>query len=201
MIQNERAGVDAVTMMMNSASYLAALTQRLASPELRLQSIGAFHDEFIAAGVSANFTPFHEGTIYAYLYLGILYTRENWRDVVPDKKLAFWSINPNRLVSRKKDFGLHYFVRRVRNSLGHGSFEMAIPPGTGLSELWTSVTITFTDVDPNNPRDKFEVELPLGQAIFLAKKLHEAAHKVASAKYGILDPSDFKGAFSLLPMG
>jgi hypothetical protein len=129
--------------------------------------------------------------LFAALYLAIVYARENWRNVMPAGSLADWGITPKRISAPKEPNPslLRYVIKRVRNSLAHGSPQIDIPAGTTAADLPSDVTVTFKDVNTRNPADTFELILTLHDAFLLAKKFHEAVFDHVTKKYAVEVPA------------
>jgi hypothetical protein len=174
-----------------SASLLEAFSVIAYSPSRDTLTVGQFYDEWQGTHASKRFRPFNEGVILSFMYLGILFTRENWPDVIPKDTLSTWGISPTRLIAPKEpNPDLHYLVRRIRNSLGHGSPLIHVPIGTTYETSATQITVTFKDKKIRDPTDTFETELTLGQALHLAKMIHKTATEALAKKYGIIPPSN-----------
>ena len=126
--------------------------------------------------------------ILGFLYW-LLFAKENWPDLVPNNDLSAWNISPVQLHAPKEPTPtLKYLVRRIRNALGHGAPKFRVPPGTTPEMMATAVTITFNDVNPRDNSDTFEVELKLGDALHLAKMLHETVLLDVARRYQITPP-------------
>ena len=186
----EQRGIDAITHGMLSASLLEALNVILLSEKRDQMTVGEFYDWWARSHQSARFTPFNEGVVLAFLYLGVLFARENWKELVPDDELSSWKLSPVRLVVPKKPRPkLKYFVRRIRNSLAHGSPTIHVPQDTSQEELASAITITFRDVNQKNASDTFDAELTLQDAFHLAKMLHLTFHTEIANRYQVAPPS------------
>jgi hypothetical protein len=137
-------------------------------------TIGQFYDGVSGDSSSQRFRPLNEGVLLAFMYLGILFPREKWSDLIPKSDLSLWSLTPRRLSFPKKPKpSLFDVVRRIRNSLGHASPTIDVPAETTATDMASQVTVTFRDKNTSDPGDTFEVKLCLGQALHLAKMLHK----------------------------
>lgn len=174
MVTDEHRAADFVTHGMLSVSLLELLTRAVYSGQCDTMTIKQFYDSFQQTHQSQRFRPFNEGVLLAFMYLGVLFVKENWSDLIPKADLSIWGISPRRLFSPKKpNPSLFDLVRRVRNSLGHGSPTIVVPSGTTPTNIASQVTVAFRDENPCDPADVFEVELSLEQALHVAKMLHK----------------------------
>ena len=140
--QDEKYAIDYITHGLLSASLLGALMDELVAGTEDNITLGEFYRRWSQQHQSERFQPFNEGVALAFMYLGILFARENWPDLVPEDDLSTWNITPLRLVSPKEPQPkLHYFVRRLRNALGHGTPTIHVPAGTTPENVGSSVTI------------------------------------------------------------
>jgi hypothetical protein len=129
------------------------------------------------------------------MYVGILYAKENRFDLIPDvdlgaKGASSWGLQSARVVaSREPHPSLRYVVRRIRNSLGHGSPAINVPAsGVTRQNMMPLVTVTFRDVNQRDPGDTFEAEAKLEQIFELIKNLQGQVHQHVRTKYGIAPP-------------
>ena len=131
------------------------------------------------------------GVLLSYMYLAILFTKENWFKVIPDVELSAWNITPVKLdIPQQPAPKLCYFVRRLRNALGHGSLDIHVPPGIKPQDFASRVTVTFRDRNTAKGKeaDTFEAELSLEHVMHIARKFHELVLNDASKRYGQTPP-------------
>jgi hypothetical protein len=186
--ENEKYAVDYMTHGMLSASLLEQLTEVAYSGKRDTMTIGEFCDSFNTMHHSQRFRPFNEGVILGFLYW-VVFARANWPDLVPNDDLSTWQVFPVRLVAPKEPKPkLRYFVRRLRNALGHGAPTFHVPSETTPASMATAVTITFNDVDPRDKADTFEAELTLKDAFQIAKMLHKTVVENVAKRHSVTPP-------------
>jgi hypothetical protein len=189
---NEQAAVDYMTHAMLSASLLLELSAKVYSEEGNRVTIRQFYDGFNQTHASNRFRPFNEGVILGLLNW-IMFAKENWYDLVLNDDFSTWGINPSRFDvpnPNPKDSGntrtLQYFVRRLRNALGHGNVSVKVPLGAKLATMMTDITISFHDV---SKADTFDVELTLEEAYNVARNLHKIIHTDVAQRHGVTPPA------------
>ena len=194
--QLERDAVDLITNCMYSVGFLHDIGDAIFSGNRDSLTVGKFYDGwFNATGRAQPVVPFNPGIVLAHMYVGILFAKENWFDLIPDVDLAAtsassWGLLGARVVAaREPRPNLRYVVRRIRNSLGHGSPAISVP-SSGLSRqnMMSVVSVTFRDVNQRDPGDTFEAEAKLDQVFVLIKKFQEDVHQHVRTKYGVLSP-------------
>src|SRR5262249_50213090 len=127
---SEAEAVDSMTHAMLSSSMLLAFSHIAFSERRDELTVGQFFDSFMKTHQSERFRPFNEGVIRGMLYW-LMFMKENWWDLVPEDDLAAWGIAPIRMViPRSPNPSLRYFVRRVRNAMGHSAPDITVPAGT-----------------------------------------------------------------------
>jgi hypothetical protein len=187
--EDERFAVDYVTHGLLSASLLAQFVQLLYSDKRDTMTIGQFYDRFSATHQSRRFRPFNEGVVLSFMYLGLLFARENWPDLVPDDALPRWNILPVRLaIGKCPQPTLKYLVRRLRNSLVHGTPTITVPVGTTTENMAKAVTLTFKDTNPKDTADTFEAELTMEDTFHIAKMLHSTVVADVADRYEVTTP-------------
>ena len=86
---SEKDAIDAVTNTMFSLDFLNEITKVIFSPNGNKVSVGQFYDMWVqSSGAPEDKVPFNLGVFVAYLYCGLLVTRENWYDLLPDTELS-----------------------------------------------------------------------------------------------------------------
>ena len=118
----------------------------------------------------------------AYLYVGVLFAKENWFDLIPDELLeasaADWGLREaNVSAPEEPKPTLRYTVRRLRNSLGHGRPVPTIPGNIKREEMLDKVTFSFHDVNMHKPKDTFDVVLNLRQLSTFVTKFQSTVHQ------------------------
>lgn len=190
--QVERDGVDLLTHAMFSLDFLRAISDSIFSARRNDLAVGRFYDAWLkGTGRTEDLIPFSPGIILGYMYVGILFAKENWFDLLPDIDSVAagteWGLEGLRVVAPKEvKPSLKYVVRRIRNALGHGRVVVNVP-GKGLSRenMLHAVTVTFQDENQRDPSDKFEAELSLDGIIRFVRKFQSVVHKHVRDKYRI----------------
>ncbi len=107
-LSEERDAVDRVTEAMYSLGFLQDITNFNFSADRDKLTVGQFYREWLKhSGAPGPVIPFSLGAILGYLYVGILFTKENWFDLVPEDaiqtadeawglKALLWSRRRNR---------------------------------------------------------------------------------------------------------
>ena len=181
--ESEKDAVDCITHCMYSVGFLKDISDVIFSPNRDRITVGQFYDRWLQArGKKEPVIPFSIGILLAHMYVGILFAKENWFDLVPDTGLttdATWGLSEAPVVAPKESSPtVKYVVRRIRNSLGHGTPEVNVPQsGLTRTNMLSVVTVTFRDVNVRNPGDTFQAELTLNQVITLVKKLQGEVHQ------------------------
>jgi len=159
-------------------------------PHRNAVTVGQFYDQWLKQTQrDQDLIPFNPGVILAYMYVGILFAKENWFDVLPDIDASVagpqWGLEKLRVAAPKEpNPSLKYVLRRIRNALGHGNLEVKIPE-TGLTRdnLFDVVMVKFWDQDQRDRTDTFEAEMPLNGIFRLVKQLQSVIHKEVRQKY------------------
>ncbi|MFC0772563.1 HEPN family nuclease [Terrimonas alba] len=183
----EKNTIDLVTGAMFSISFLDTITNALFNHEANTQSLIDFYNYWLkGTGAKDQKIPFSPGSFVGYLFCGLLITKENWSDLLPDQAISTldpdWGLSGvSGLPEDKADPKLSYVIRRVRNALGHTNFTMHVPTpeevNGDLSKIHTLTKFTFRDVDPKHPNNWFEVMLTMHQLELLIKKFQSIVHQ------------------------
>ncbi|MFM9848162.1 MAG: HEPN family nuclease [Hyphomicrobiaceae bacterium] len=181
-LAQERDAVDMVTDCMYSLDYLRVATDVIFSDKRNNVTVGRFYDEWLkATGSPRVIMPFNPGVLLAYLYVGILFAKEGWFDLLPADQIKdsdeAWGLKGASVSSPKEaNPTIRYAVRRMRNSLGHGHPIFFLPDGTKKEELFAKATFSFHDVNMRDQADTFDIALTLDQLASLVKKFQSVVH-------------------------
>jgi hypothetical protein len=183
-IEQERDAVDLVTECMYSVSFLQAISDLIFSEHRNKVAVGEFYDQWLKKTEAPRkaIIPLNPGIILAHLYVGILFSKENWFDLVPADGLTVshekWGLRDVKVHSPKEpNPTVRYAVRRIRNSLGHGHPIFSIPPGATKENFFARTSFSFHDVNMHDSSDTFDVTLTLDQLLKLVKKFQSTIHK------------------------
>ncbi len=192
--EKERDSVDLVTHTMLSLDFLRGITDLIFSPNRDAYTVGRFYDEwFKTTGRKDDLVPFNPGIILGYVYMGILFAKENWFDVLPNIGAVAagseWGLEGLRVAApREPKPSLKYVVRRIRNALGHGEVLVTVPSaGVTRENVLSGVIVTFRDENPQDPSDTFEAQLSLDGIARCIRKFHSVVHDHVRKKYGLDD--------------
>lgn len=178
--------IDLVTDAMYSISFLDSLNKVLFNPKTNNISLIDFYNSWMEVSEAIEpKMPFSLGIFTGYLYCGLLITKENWSELLPDSRIneisSDWGLDGiTPLVEGNQDLKLSYFIRRLRNSLGHSNFKIHVPRPeelTSLDQIHDLVEWTFYDVNPSDASDTFSVTLSMKRLEMLIKKFHSLAHQ------------------------
>lgn len=183
--EQEKNAVDMITDSMCSLDFLQGITNVIFSPNRDSMTVGQFYDEWLkASGIKEVKIPFSLGAIIGCLYCGILLAKENWYHLLPEKDITsidfpFKILKDSLSSPEVKKPTLKYAIRRMRNALGHGGFNIIVPKEDikDRSEIMTKVTIDFHDENPKNPKDTFDIKLSLMQLSDIIKMLQSNIHQ------------------------
>ncbi|HET7290223.1 MAG TPA: HEPN family nuclease [Thermodesulfobacteriota bacterium] len=113
-----------------------------------------------------------------YLYCGILLPKENWSELIPDIEIfkldSPWDLKDAKIDAPKmKKITLRQFVRRIRNSLGHGNVIFHVPEKiTDRNQKWAETTLEFSDINPRDSSDTFHAIISLDSLLKMVKQIH-----------------------------
>jgi hypothetical protein len=182
-LDQERDAVDHITECMFSVDFLKSISDAIFEHRSEL-TVGQFYDTWFKATGSTRkvLIPFNPGVVLALLYVGILFAKENWFDLVPDVELSksdpAWGLKNAAVTAPTiQNPTLRYTVRRLRNSLGHGTPVFSIPDNIAKAELFKKASFSFHDVNMRNASDTFDLTLTLDQLTMLVKHFQSAIHK------------------------
>jgi HEPN pEK499 p136 len=182
-LEEERDAVDVITDCMYSLGFLADVSNAIFSNVADNISIKRFYEDWLKQSQTPRVViPFNSGIILGYLYVGILFAKENWFDLVPldqvDVSDEAWGIRGAIIIAPKEPKPtVRYAVRRIRNSLGHGYPTLSLVGVTKTTELLERATFSFHDVNVRDSADTFDVTLTLGQLVMLVKKFQSTIHR------------------------
>ena len=187
-IEDEKDAIDHITNAMFSLDFLKFFTDSLANPSLNQKSIEYFYSFWLGNRNLPEFKiPFNPGIVLGYLYVGILYAKEGWYSLIPNKPLnesGEWGVS-NLTVSnpQEPDIRLNDFARRIRNALGHGRIKINIPRDGSFTpdNVEDTVSVTFNDVN-RDPSDTFEVTMKISELEKFIKQFQELIHRDVSSR-------------------
>lgn len=182
-LNEEKDAVDLVTDGMFSLDFLKSITDVIFSEQRNNITVGDFYDEWLrGSGASAHKIPFNLGAIVAYLYCGLVLTKELWEDLVPDEPVS--SVTSDWFLSKitfsapsQRNPSARDILRLIRNSLSHGSIGLNVPKDiSDRSQLMQRTSVRFQDANPRGPEDVFDAEANLDTLAHFIKKFHSEIH-------------------------
>lgn len=180
----ERDAVDHITDCMYAIDYLVDVSNYTFSDKNDTITLGQFyHAWFKRTGSTRRaIIPFNPGIFLGYLYVGILYAKENWLDLLPDDTLntadKAWGLSETTVSAPKEpNPTIKYVITRIRNSLAHGRPIMTLPAGMKPEELFTKITFSFHDINSYDSENTFDITLTLEQLSKLIRKYQSTIHK------------------------
>ncbi len=107
-----------------------------------------------------NHSFFNQYQMISSLYTYIVLPKETFFNSIPENTLTnslidAWGIN--KIIPSCE---LKYFIRRVRNAVSHGNIEFT-----------EKLEFTFTDINPKNKEDKFQIKLSGEQLLKFTRAL------------------------------
>ena len=192
----EKLAMDIITGSMYSTNLLKNFTVAIFDPNLKSLTIGELYEQWKKmCGFPEdynNYIPYSFGSIVGYLYCGILLSKEKWFDLLPEDKIdeanIEWGFSSATYSCPKKPSPtIRYAIRRMRNALGHGNILINVPKGIkrdkkDKDDFEKKITLKFHDVDPRNPGDTFDIEIPLLGLSAAIKKFHSITYKHVTSK-------------------
>ncbi len=175
-IKHEKDGVDLVTNAMYSLSFLQSINDHIFFEKSDTMTVGQFYNKWLKDITAIEpKVPFSLGAILGYLYIGILFTKEHWFDLLPDIEYSqvdtSWGISNTEYISPKNpNPTFKYVVRRIRNALGHGYVIIDTPKVLkDKGDRFTKVYLKFHDVNSRDADDTFDVRLSIEQLFKFVK--------------------------------
>ena len=182
-VEHERDAVDLITDCMYSLGYLQSISDATFSDEKNQVTVGQFYAEWLkASGCPRIIIPFNPGIFLAYLYVGILYAKENWFELLPNDAIEHcqddWGLRGAPINCPKQSSpSIRYAVRRIRNSLGHGHPTVSIPQDISKDQMFARISISFHDKSVRDASHTFDIVLTLDQLVRLVKKFQSVVHR------------------------
>ena len=195
-LDEEKDAVDLVTNCMFSLDFLKSISHVIFSEHRDKVSVGDFYDKWLRArGAKEYKIPFNPGAVVAYLYCGLVLTKELWYDLVSDEPISAvavdWSLSDITFSAPKKQSpSARYFLRRIRNSLAHGNIRVKVPKGLrDKSEIMQRVSVCFHDDNPRDPSDVFDAEATLYTLAQVIRRFQGEVHRNVRAKTVPVEPN------------
>ncbi len=192
----EQTIMDIVTGSIYSLNFLKNINKAIFDPNLQSLEVGSVFQQWQKmCGYPKGVNPYNFGPIIGNLYCGILLAKEQWFSLLPEEKLSEskpeWGFSNAKTYSPKNSSPtVKYTFRRIRNSLGHGSFIIDFPHNTKKNEhdsadFEKKLFLEFHDVNPRDPSDIFDIKISLLDLLTAIREFHKIAYKHVTQKYDI----------------
>jgi len=162
----EKNAIDNITTCMFSIGFLHEITTNILNSDKNKESLIDFYASWLKNRKANNLLPISPGIILGYLYVGIVYAKENWVDLIPDTPIqksghewSLYSYTPN--CPKEPNPTLKYVVRRIRNSLSHGYARTIVPSTKDQKEQFENIAMEFKDINQKDFNDTFIIEIKL----------------------------------------
>ena len=187
--KEEKNAVDYLRDAKLSISFLEVASRNIhLNPNSDKLSVRELFQRFVKeVGGSSQFVPLNPGILIAYLYMGFLFTKEVWFDLVPNTPMSQldenWGI-PGIDIRKCKhsDPPLKQVVRHIRNALGHYNLQVSFDksqPGDAMMKTF----ITFRD--EFNADDQFEARVSIHSLLIFINNFHFTLFEHVTKKYGL----------------
>ncbi|MBV1752648.1 MAG: hypothetical protein KUA39_13620 [Desulfarculus sp.] len=177
--------LEIVSSSMCSLNFLRNATDAIFDNSLKHDEIGKIYDGWInrfGEKCGANYVPYSTGAVVGYLYCGILLTKEQWFDFLPDEPIenvgAEWALEKmNYSCPFCKKPTIKYVFRRLRNAMAHGNIKIVPKLVKDVDKMDAhgfekNVYLTFHDKRPSRQEDFFEATIPLYDLSHAITKFH-----------------------------
>jgi len=168
--KQEQEALDLIIGSQCSTDFLLKSSDIIFSLRRKTILMGKFYDDWVKSCKipPAGQVPFSLGALLGYVYVGILYAKEVWFDLIPDvipAQAKEWNLDGIKYIASKNPQAtIRYIFRRIRNALGHGNIATEVPQvHVNFGDLFRLCTITFNDVNPKDSTDSFEITLSFEQ--------------------------------------
>lgn len=178
---SEGDAVDQITDAMFSLNFLDYFT-RLAFVENNSAAFEIYKKWCEQCKIEpGNKIPFSMGSILGLSFIGILWAKENWIDLLPEdeweKVASDWGLESAKIIdSKKPNPSVRHVVRRLRNSLGHANAYFTVG-SIDIKNLLDETTITFHDINQRDPSDTFDAIISCTGIFRLIKKYQSIIHQ------------------------
>lgn len=179
----DKIAMDIISGSMYSLNFLRNISVAIFDQRIMDMTVREFYTAWLKKSkFTQHSVPYCLGSIFGYLYCGILLSKERWYDLLPEVCIkdapAEWGLVGVKYNSPKKaDPSIKYTIRRIRNALAHGNISINVPHDLDYRkdefEFEKRTTVKFYDKD----QDVFEIELSIEGLSTLVKKFQEIAYR------------------------
>ncbi len=183
----DKIAMDIISGNMYSLNFLRNMSVAIFDQRIKDMTVREFHAEWLKkCKYTEHSVPYCLGSIFGYLYCGILLSKERWYDLLPEDCIKYapaeWGLTGVGYKSPKKtDPSIKYAIRRMRNALGHGNISIKVPHDLDHKkdefDFEKRTTVKFFDSDPRDSSDVFEIEISIEGLSAMVKKFQEIAYR------------------------
>ena len=183
----DKITMDIISGSMYSLNFLRNMSVAIFDQRMNDMTVREFHAEWLKKSkYTEHSVPYCLGSIFGYLYCGILLSKEQWYDLLPGDYIkdapAEWGFAGVNYNSPKKPAPtIKDTIRRMRNALGHGNISINVPHDLEYRknefEFEKRTSVKFYDKNPRDSSDVFEIEMSIEGLSMLVKKFHAIAYQ------------------------
>jgi len=183
----DKITMDIISGSVYSLNFLRNISVAIFDQRIKDMTVREFYAEWLKKSkYTEHSVPYCLGSIFGYLYCGILLSKERWYDLLPEDCIkdapAEWGlVGVNYNSPKKPDPSIKYTIRRMRNALGHGNISINVPHDLDYRkdefEFEKRTTVKFYDKDQRDSSDVFEIEISTEGLSMLVKKFHGIAYR------------------------
>ena len=183
----EKTIMDVITGSIYSLNFLRNISEAIFEPGLQSLKVGELYEQWLkVCGYPRGIIPYNFGAILGNLYCGILLSKEQWFDLLPEHNIdelsSEWGFLSATYFPQKPSPTIKYAFRRMRNALGHGNIFFNFPSAAKRNrkdeaDFEKKLTVKFYDEDKRKPGDFFIIENSLFGLLTAIREFHKLAHE------------------------
>lgn len=183
----DKITMDIISGSMYSLNFLRNMSVAIFDQRINDITVREFYAEWLKKSkYTEHSVPYCLGSIFGYLYCGILLSNERWDALLPEDCIedapAEWGLagvtynSPKQPAPTIKDT-----IRKMRNALGHGNFSINVPHDLDYLknefEFEKRTSVKFYKKNPRDGSFVFEIEISIEGLSMLVKKFHAIAYQ------------------------
>jgi hypothetical protein len=182
----DRLAMDIISSSMYSLNFVRNISVAIFDQRIEDMTVREFYTAWLKnAKYTEHSVPYSFGSIFGYLYCGILLSKARWYDLLPEGPIKDappeWGLDSVKYYSPKKpDPSIKYVLRRIRNALGHANISIEVPHDLDYRkdefEFEKRTLIRFHDENPRDKSDVFEIEISIDGLVALVKKFQKLVY-------------------------
>jgi len=183
----DKIAIDIISGSMYSLNFLRNITVAIFDQRTKDMTVREFYAEWLKKSkYTEHSVPYCLGSIFGYLYCGILLSEQRWYDLLPEDCIkdapAEWGLfGVNYNSPKTPNPSVKDTIRRMRNALGHGNISINVPHDLDYRkdkfEFEKRTTVKFYDKNQRDSSDVFEIEISIERLSILVKKFHGIAYR------------------------